>query len=415
MADLREQLRRIEAADPPNLWAAIESRAREERPQMDANIASVVAFRGRGSEVRRRVAAGLVAAAVFALTIIVAWRAIRDVPIEPIPPGDQLPAGWVRCTNSALGYSIGYPGSWNTTDILLGEQDPAYACRWFSPDPFGPQGNEVTEGWGYPLEVGIGGTFDRELGNKLDPEVARIIVQEEQVVDGHRAVRLEFEMLFDPVGEPGLHYEYLVELDPETTLIVHTTATRGIVGVYEENRIVVDQAVDTLRFAVAAPAALPTGWVRCANEVLGYSIGYPGEWHTTDVLIGEQDPAYACQWFSPEPFGPEGNVVMEGWGYPLEAAIRGPFDQQLQQELDPGVVRVLLQQDLVVDGHRAVRLEYETLVDLIADTGLHYEYLIELDPETTLIVHTTETRGIAVDYDKKKVVVDQAVDTLRFS
>ncbi len=45
MADLREQLRRIEAAEPPDLWAGIESRAREERPEVDANIGSVVAFR----------------------------------------------------------------------------------------------------------------------------------------------------------------------------------------------------------------------------------------------------------------------------------------------------------------------------------------------------------------------------------
>ncbi len=67
MADLREQLRRIEAAEPPDLWAGIESRAREERPRMDTNIGTVVAFRKQGSEQRRRVAAGLLAAAVVAL------------------------------------------------------------------------------------------------------------------------------------------------------------------------------------------------------------------------------------------------------------------------------------------------------------------------------------------------------------
>lgn len=248
MADLREQLRRIEAAEPPDLWAGIESRAREERPQMDTNIASVVAFRGRRTEQRRRVAAGLLAAAVFTLAVVVAWRAFRDAPTEPLPTASDVPTGWVRCTNSALGYSIGYPGEWHTTDVLIGTQDPAYACQWFSPDPFGPEGNVVTEGWGYPLEVGIRGPFDRELEQTLDPEVARILEQEELVVDGHRAVRLEYETLIDLIGEPGLHYEYLIELDPETTLIVHTTATRGVAGVYEENRRVVDQAADTLRF-----------------------------------------------------------------------------------------------------------------------------------------------------------------------
>jgi hypothetical protein len=61
-------------------------------------------------------------------------------------------------------------------------------------------------------------------------------------------------MLVDLIGEPGLHYEYVIEVDPETTLIVHTTATRGVEGVYEENRTVVDLAVDTLRFDPVAPA-----------------------------------------------------------------------------------------------------------------------------------------------------------------
>jgi hypothetical protein len=246
MADLREQLRRVEAAEPPDLWAGIESRATEERPQMDAYMGSVVAFRKLGSDRRRRVAAGLVAAAVVALTVVVAWEAFR-VPTTVITPPAGLPAGWERCANDALGYSIGYPGDWDTTDILNGTPKPSYACRWFSPTPFDPsQGNVVTEGWGYPLEVGIGGGFDQELRNVLDPEVARVLTQEELLVDGHRAVRLEYETLIDLVGEPGLHYEYVIELDRNTTLIVHTTATRGVEGVYEENKAVVDGAVDSL-------------------------------------------------------------------------------------------------------------------------------------------------------------------------
>jgi hypothetical protein len=256
MADLREQLRRIEAAEPPDLWAEIESREREGRPEMDTNIGGVVAFRKPGSEQRRRVAAGLLAAAVVALTSVVAWRALRDASPEPLPPGTDatMPDGWVRCTNAAVGYSIGYPGDWFTTDVFDGQADPANACMWFSPTPFGPEGNVVAEGWGYPLEVAVRGPFDQQLDQVRDPEVARILMQEELVVDGHRAVRIEYETLMDLIGEPGLHYEYLIELDPETTLVVHTTETRGVEGVFEENRAVVDLAVDTLRFDPAAPA-----------------------------------------------------------------------------------------------------------------------------------------------------------------
>ena len=187
MADLREQLRRIEAAEPPDLWAGIESRAREGRPQVDTNIGTVVAFRKQGSEQRRRVAAGLLAAAVVALMVVVAWRAFRDASPEPLPTGTDttMPDGWVRCTNTAVGYSIGYPGEWHTTDVFMGEQDPSNACQWFSPTPFGPEGNVVSEGWGYPLEVAIRGPFDQQLAagarSRGGPDV---LMQEELVVDG---------------------------------------------------------------------------------------------------------------------------------------------------------------------------------------------------------------------------------------
>ena len=111
----------------------------------------------------------------------------------------------------------------------------------------------MSEGWGYPLELAITGRpLDRELRQTLDPDVARTREREDMVVDGHRAVRVEYETLVDVLAEPGLHYAYLIELDPETTLIVHTTATRGIAGVYEENRVVVDRAVRTIRFTAPA-------------------------------------------------------------------------------------------------------------------------------------------------------------------
>jgi hypothetical protein len=246
MADLREQLRRIEAAEPPDLWADIESREREGGPRMDTSIGSVVAFRTRGSDQRRRVTAGLVAAAVFALAIVAVWSSFRPAPVFP-PLGEDLPPGWERCDNFVFHYSIGFPDDWHTTDIFNGNQKPSYACRWFSPTPFdATQGNVVAEGWGYPLEVRIGRPLEREVRRTLDPEISRTLVEEELDVDGHRAVRLEYETLVDLIGEPGLHYQYVIELDRNTTLIVHTTATRGVEGVYEENRTVVDLAVDTL-------------------------------------------------------------------------------------------------------------------------------------------------------------------------
>ncbi|MGH2681250.1 MAG: hypothetical protein ACRDG8_12355 [Actinomycetota bacterium] len=204
--------------------------------------------------------AGLLAAAVFAVAAFVVWDAYRAAAPRPKQPASELPAGWAKCTNAVHGYSIGYPGNWHTTDVFDGTQDPANACQWFSPDPFGPQGNLVSEGWGYPLEVAIGGPFDQVRTQELDPELVDVLLEEELLIDGHRAVRLEYETLIDPVGDTGLHYEYLIELDPETTLIVHTTATRGVAGVYAENKVVVvDRAVETLRFVPPSSDPQPAG------------------------------------------------------------------------------------------------------------------------------------------------------------
>jgi hypothetical protein len=247
MADLRAQLREIETATPPDLWAGIVARAEKEAPEMDGT--NVVAFRKDGSEWRRRAATTLVAAAVFVVGFEVVWRAFQPAPTVIPPQGDPLPTGWVRCTNDVVGYSIGYPGDWYTTDVFDEQADPANACRWFQPEPFGPEGNGVSEGWGFPLEVAVrDAPLDDELDRLLDPEMAETVAREDVTIDGRRAVRVEYETLIDLIAEPGLHYSYLVELDPETTILVHTTETRGIVEDYEAAKTTVDLAAGTLRF-----------------------------------------------------------------------------------------------------------------------------------------------------------------------
>ena len=74
--------------------------------------------------------------------------------------------------------------------------------------------------------------------------------------------------------------------------------------------------------------------------------------------------------------------------------------------LDPELTQIVEQEALEVEGRRVVRIEYETLIDVVAGPELHYQYLVSLDPRTTLIVHTTDARGIAGDYDENKTVVD---------
>ena len=91
-------------------------------------------------------------------------------------------------------------------------------------------------------------------------------------------MRVEYETLIDVVGETGLHYEYVIELDPETTLIVHTTATRGVAGVYEENKVVVDRAVDTLRLLPRAADREPPAGSATATA------------HRRDILLVVRPP-----------------------------------------------------------------------------------------------------------------------------
>ncbi len=249
MPDLRERLRAIESTQPPDLWTTIEAHALEERPEL--NGGEIVPFEPRRPEWPRRLAAAAVAVAVFFLGTILVWRGFRSPP-RPIatPAPAVLPAGWERCTNGVLGYSIGYPGDWFTTDVLNGEQDPRYACLWFDPVPFKEAGNVVAEGFAYPLEVGVRiGGFADVLADETTGGV-RVLLKENTSVGDHRAVRLEVEFGDSPIVPAGTRlYEYVVELTPNRTLRIFTADQRGIAGTYEENRSVVDLAASTIRFS----------------------------------------------------------------------------------------------------------------------------------------------------------------------
>jgi hypothetical protein len=438
MPELRERLRAIETVAPPDLWSEIDRRARGD----DADHVVPLDRRRRRSW-GPRLAAVAVAALVALLAGVLVWRAFRPAP--PTQPA-ELPAGWVRCTNDVEGYSIGHPGAWFTTDILIGERDPAYACRWFSREPFDlvddrgrPQGNVVTEGDGYPLEVGIGGAFDQELQIRTDPERADVSVQRELTIEGRRAVLLEYVTLIDLIQDLGRHYEYLIELDEERTLIVHTTDVRGISGpdgrLYDEHTRIVDQAVETLRFADPLPGALRAEWQRCTNVQRGFDIGYPADWFTTDVFFGDRRPGEACTIFASVSFDlqtdagePFGMAVEEGCGYPVCVRfVPMPLDDLLLELSDPQRIEVVTSEELVVGGRRAARLDRIVLESGLGEpAGPSYHYLIELDAGRTLLF-TTEGRDNEVgdatgrtqvvlraeDFEANKAVLDQMVQTLR--
>lgn len=257
MPDLRDRIRAIESTPPPDLWTAIEALAIEEHP--DLSGAEIVPFEPSRPEWPRRLTAAAMAVAVFFLGTVLVWRGFQPSPLPPATPAPAvLPSGWERCANGVVGYSIGYPGDWYTTDVLNGEQDSGFACQWFDPVPFGDAGNVVSEGFAYPLEVGvrIGGLAD-VLADETMGDV-RVLVRESTSVGNHRAVRLEVEFGDSPIVPAGTRlYEYVVELTPNRTLRIFTADQSGIAGEYEENRSIVDLAASTIRFTATSRAGQP--------------------------------------------------------------------------------------------------------------------------------------------------------------
>jgi hypothetical protein len=247
MTDLDERVHAIESAPPPDLWPEILARAVEEGPDRPLDD-GVVAF-PPGPGWRRRAATVAVAVAVFALAAIPLWRALRPAPpTAPVPAA--LPDGWERCTNDAVGYSIGYPGDWFTTDVLNGKRSPTFACQWFATTPFGEAGNEVLDGYGYPLEVRVRDARLDDVVSDMTGEGVKVIWSEAVDVDGHRAVLLEIEFRDSPLVDAGSRlYAYVVELQPERTLTVLTFDPPARPDDYNEHRRIVDLAVGTLRFA----------------------------------------------------------------------------------------------------------------------------------------------------------------------
>ena len=181
-------------------------------------------------------------------------------------------------------------------------------------------------------------------------------------------------------------------------------------------------------------AGLPEGWSLCTNEVRGFQIGYPGDWHTTDVFFSERRRGDSCTVFSPEPFDlvgeqgdPLGVAVEEGCGYPVCVRfVSADLDDTFVAELtDAARVEVLVREDLDVAGWPAIRLERTvTLPTLGEPEGTYYHYLLEVRDGTILFTtpgrdivvgdaygHTQEVR--AADYGSYKQVVDQMIATLR--
>jgi hypothetical protein len=159
---------------------------------------------------------------------------------SPAAPA-SLPTGWQSCTNSHVGFEIGYPADWHTASL-----NPQQVCQQFDPIAFiVPVDSE------YPLTalnaVQTPGAFDPAVSGKADPS-AQTLLREASTVGGRRAVRFEESLIQEgilPVGTK--RYGYVIDRDG-TEFLVFTIAVPSIIE-YADWKAVVDQAVETLQFS----------------------------------------------------------------------------------------------------------------------------------------------------------------------
>jgi hypothetical protein len=151
----------------------------------------------------------------------------------------------------------------------------------------------------------------------------------------------------------------------------------------------------------AAPGpSLPHGWRRCVNTVENYSVGYPGDWYTTQIR-----PEEVCAQVHPSRF-----TIPPESEYPLTAlnVRRVPAPPS---RTDTMFDRTLLWEKTTVAGRRGVRFETSSTGEGLYQAGTRqYGYVIRLG-RGLISVHTTAEPG-ETRYAAWKSVVDRAVRTL---
>lgn len=145
------------------------------------------------------------------------------------------------------------------------------------------------------------------------------------------------------------------------------------------------------------PAGEPIPYQRCVNDA-GFAISYPSTWHTDG----------GCTWFHPHPF--EVPVATDGDFAANSARVEPmPF-----QPGDPGQARNVVRTDLVIDGHQAVKHEYESEDGLWPDGTPIASYVVDVGQvegrESILVV---DTIGLdKFDFELNEVVLDRMATTI---
>jgi hypothetical protein len=225
----------VSPAQPPDLLLPRIRRGVAETPVRRRNRASLVA-----------VAAGVAAiVGVAGLSVQLGGRVSRTEQKPEAGPTGQGP-GLRACRNDVLGIEISYPEGWYTTSLVGGEQRPEIACNYFDPKPLADLGPEPPP---VALEAHLrADPLNKVLGEYTDPEFATTLSREETDVGGRPAVRFEVELTGQGLLDKGtMQYGYAIDLGPDGTFVVLTTAPSASDPEYATNKEVVDRAATTFK------------------------------------------------------------------------------------------------------------------------------------------------------------------------
>ena len=152
---------------------------------------------------------------------------------------------------------------------------------------------------------------------------------------------------------------------------------------------------------------LPASWTLCQNPIIGFSMGYPSDWHTTSL-----SPSDACELFHPEPFTIPAGDSLRVAIYALQS--QATAAQVLAGFTDPERYTTLLSEPTTAVGRPAYRFEVVVSVGapLIIEGTRIYGYIIDRGGKTFVL--RTEALAGEPRYNDWKSVVDTAKGTLKF-
>ncbi len=151
---------------------------------------------------------------------------------------------------------------------------------------------------------------------------------------------------------------------------------------------------------------LPEGWTTCSNEVHGYTIGHPAEWHTDSTQRSN-----ACRWFDPDEFDLEPGTEAPPTAISVNPTKR-PYEKAREQLRDSENHELESFERVTIRDLEAVRFGRVQTEQLLFPAGTRsYGYVFNNDGRA-LYLETRKLPDSDTDYEANKQILDQAARTV---